>query len=517
MKTIISIIVFLFTFLSVFAQQRGFKEVNININGSTTKLYSQSHALVIGISNYTNDWPDLPGVNNDVDAVKAALEQHDFNVITVEDATKEQIDKSISDFISKYGQDADNRIIIYFAGHGHTIKTNYGEELGYIVPVDAPNPNIDAPTFQAKAIEMADFEKYAKRIQSKHVLFLFDACFSGSLFALSRAAPEIISYKTSQPVRQFITSGSAQETVPDVSIFRKQFVSAITTNEADANKDGYLTGTELGDYLQTNVVNYSYNMQHPQFGKIRNANLDKGDFVFVLKKKTVPVNNDESDMIIVTEENLATYGSVEIVSTLNGSLYLDGKFIKQVYPDTKITLSNIKSGTHKMEIKTDGYNWSKDINIMPQKTTSVNTGLTTDENKNITSDEKSEISSSEGKNTKYSKNQIADKVKAIGLGLIKLCSDDPQKADAVMVDCIFENGKYVIPLEMSWYGFWTSDYYKIDAVITCDEDLCNAIIYYLNYESSLETFRDYCIPPQISDFTYKDKSYKLRSKKLGCL
>jgi formylglycine-generating enzyme required for sulfatase activity len=67
--------------------------------------------------------------------------------------------------------------------------------------------------------------------------------------------------------------------VPDKSVFGEQFVRAIS-GEADVDKDGYVTGSELGDFLQSSVVNYSRNSQHPQYGKIRSPNLDKGDFVF---------------------------------------------------------------------------------------------------------------------------------------------------------------------------------------------------------------------------------------------
>jgi len=112
---------------------------------------------------------------------------------------------------------------------------------------------------------------------------LFDSCFSGSIFALGRAIPENISYKTSKPVRQFITAGSADEQVPDESVFRSQFVAALQ-GEGDADQDGYLTGVELGEFLQSKVVNYSNGTQHPQYGKIRNPHLDKGDFVFLLPK-----------------------------------------------------------------------------------------------------------------------------------------------------------------------------------------------------------------------------------------
>ena len=273
-------------------------------DGKPLVLYEGSHALVIGISNYTNGWPQLPGVLKDVEAVKTALEAQGFHVVLHTDLDKNGLDQAFTDFISQYGQDPENRLLFYFAGHGHTVETSYGEELGYIVPVDAPNPNYDLPVFQSKAMEMQQIEIYAKRIQSKHALFLFDACFSGSLFALSRAVPEVINYKTAQPVRQFITSGSADETVPDESIFRAQFARAIQ-GEADSDQDGYVTGTELGEYLQRTVVNYSRNAQHPQYGKIRNPNLDKGDFVFLIptdEEEQVPTFEAPSDTSFSLED-----------------------------------------------------------------------------------------------------------------------------------------------------------------------------------------------------------------------
>lgn len=275
-----------------FDAERGQTATEItNSEGEQILLYKNSYALVIGVSNYTNGWPSLPGVKKDVEEVKAVLEAQGFNVVIHTDPDKGGLDRAFTEFISRYGQDPENRLLVYFAGHGHTVKTTYGEELGYIVPVDAPNPYHDLAGFQSKAMEMQQIEIYAKRIQSKHALFLFDACFSGSLFALSRAVPEIIGYKTAQPVRQFITSGSADETVPDESVFRAQFARALQ-GEADSDGDGYVTGTELGEFLQRTVVNYSRNAQHPQYGKIRNPNLDKGDFVFLL-----PIDHEEDTIL----------------------------------------------------------------------------------------------------------------------------------------------------------------------------------------------------------------------------
>ncbi|UCG11615.1 MAG: DUF1566 domain-containing protein [Deltaproteobacteria bacterium] len=127
---------------------------------------------------------------------------------------------------------------------------------------------------------MKDMEMLALRVKSKHMLMLFDSCFSGSLFALARTAPTDITEKSVYPVRQFITAGGADETVPDRSIFKICLLRGLD-GEADFNGDNYVTASELGMYLQTKVVNYSNGAQHPQYGKINNPHLDRGDFILV--------------------------------------------------------------------------------------------------------------------------------------------------------------------------------------------------------------------------------------------
>jgi biotin carboxyl carrier protein len=84
-------------------------------------------------------------------------------------------------------------------------------------------------------------------------------------------------------VRQFITAGEAGEQVPDRSVFKTVFLQGIK-GDADLNRDGFVTGSELGMHLQERVVNYSRGGQHPQYGKINNPKLDRGDFIFALKR-----------------------------------------------------------------------------------------------------------------------------------------------------------------------------------------------------------------------------------------
>ena len=253
-----------------------------NEQGEQTQLYQKSYALLIGVSDYAS-WRDLPGVKDDIAAVKAALWQHGFEVATVENPTGAALRANFESFIKKYARDFDNRIVIYFAGHGATLTFADGRAMGYVVPADAPSPSKDQAGFEDVALDMKTIETYANQIRSKHALFVFDSCFSGSVFYVTRAGvPPVISYKASKPVRQLITSGSETENVPDVSIFREQFVAALNGEGSDLNGDGYLTGEELGFFLEEKVINYSGDTQHPQYGKIRDPKLDKGDVVFTL-------------------------------------------------------------------------------------------------------------------------------------------------------------------------------------------------------------------------------------------
>jgi len=272
-------VVMLFPSSDVTGQDRG-QGVRIKAEGGQTiDLYEGSYALVIGAVNYRN-WRPLPGVRNDVEEVTAVLQQHGFSVETLVDPTRESFDRAMRRFISDFGQATNNRLLIYFAGHGHTLTTSDKRNLGYIVPVDAPAAG--SGTFKRYGIGMDEIaEVIAKQIESKHVLFVFDSCFSGSIFATRSPGmvPPSITMNVAEPVRQFITAGSENEEVPDRSIFREYLVKGLEGG-ADSDKDGYITGSELGLYLEQKVTNDPHSSQKPQWGKISSRALNRGDFVF---------------------------------------------------------------------------------------------------------------------------------------------------------------------------------------------------------------------------------------------
>ena len=266
-------------------ESRGLKPLVVKASdGREIARFTSHHALIIGNSRYTAGWPPLAGVAADVAAVRGALEKQGFAVEVANDLNRTQMDERISTFVAEKGQDPNGRIVFYYAGHGQTLKNNQGQENGYLVPIDAPVPTeATRPAFIAKAYPIQRIKIAAQELGCRHALAVFDACFSGALFAPLRGGSEAILQQASEPVRMFITSGSADEQVPDTSIFREEFVAALTEGVADVNKDGWTTGSELALHLRQQVMGRraaAGGRQTPQAGISEQSGLNKGDVVF---------------------------------------------------------------------------------------------------------------------------------------------------------------------------------------------------------------------------------------------
>ena len=178
-------------------------------DGTELVHYNDSYALVIGNGAYPikNGWKPLPGAVNDVKEVAEVLERHGFNVTLKIDVTKAEFNKVFSEFIYKSGKDKDNRLLFYYAGHGYTTKSAIGEDLGYLVMLDTPHPENEAE-FDLHSIDMVKFIADSKKIHAKHVLFMFDSRFSGTILNLqNQAIPVPITEQIRNPIRQFITAG----------------------------------------------------------------------------------------------------------------------------------------------------------------------------------------------------------------------------------------------------------------------------------------------------------------------
>ncbi len=245
----------------------------------TVRLYEASHALVIGIDAYTGGWPRLSNAVKDAELVAAELTERGFSVRLAINLDASALRDTMRSFFAIEGSDPEARLLLWFAGHGETLD---GE--GFLVPADAPVSS--DPLFKVKALHMRDFGGLVRLAASKHVLSVFDSCFSGTIFAARAGSPlAAITRKTILPVRQFVTSGDVGQLVSDDGSFRTLFLRALRGEAgADFNDDGYLTGDELGLYLSQEVSALTAAAQTPLYGKLQDVRYNQGDFVFVVSK-----------------------------------------------------------------------------------------------------------------------------------------------------------------------------------------------------------------------------------------
>lgn len=315
----------------------------------TVALYDNSYALVIGNDAYTNGWPRLSNAVADATEVALALDRAGFEVTLETDLDSAGLRRTLRQFFAIKGSDPEARLLVWYAGHGHSID---GE--GFLVPVDAARPGM--PTFKFDAVQMRDFGSLMRLASAKHVLAVFDSCFAGTVFSTrAGGVPPAITRVTARPVRQFLTSGDADQQVGDDGTFRRLFLRALAGETgADVNSDGYLTGTELGLFMSDRLANYSGGAQTPRYGKLRDPDFDRGDFVFSLPARDAgpPTPRPEMDTDAMIEE-IRLWSSVkdsddpEIVQAYL-DLYPTGRFAKTA----RARIASLDS-----TITTDGATW----------------------------------------------------------------------------------------------------------------------------------------------------------------
>ena len=262
-------------------------------------FFTGSHALLIGNSNYNAPWTKLPRVIDDINEVGRVLNEQGFTVHSEIDVRSDSFRIVIENFVQEFGSTPEHRILIYYAGHGGSPEEE-GEKAGYIVPIDAPHYNDDPTGFAQSSISMDDFASYAlDQVEARHGLYIFDSCFSGTVLGAiagrqptepaslipnrsDKGTPEPIYRAATNKVIQFIVSGTAEQTVPDYSVFRRRFVAAL---ESKVNKffyQNYITGDELGFYLSEQVAIDSDRIKKPQHPQsiIVNTAEERGNFLF---------------------------------------------------------------------------------------------------------------------------------------------------------------------------------------------------------------------------------------------
>lgn len=258
--------------------------------------YETSRALIIGINQYENASP-LGYAVNDAKEISEILiselgfEKENVTYLVDKEATKSNILRSFLRF-SNEDVKVDDRLFVFFAGHGHT-KAGIKGEVGYLVPYDADMD--DYSTF----IRWDELTRNAELIRAKHILFVMDACYGGLAVHrdLKPGSSRFLRDMYQRFSRQVITAGKANEVVADAggpipnhSVFTGHFIEGIMGKAA--NEYGVITASGLMAYVYSKVANDINSEQTPHYGQFDGD----GDFIISAPERESTSNDETKDV-----------------------------------------------------------------------------------------------------------------------------------------------------------------------------------------------------------------------------
>ncbi|MEE1558306.1 MAG: caspase family protein, partial [Arenicellales bacterium] len=145
---------------------------------------------------------------------------------------------------------------------------------GYWLPIDADRSD------QSNWIATDRIVSQVKAMQAKHVMVVADSCFSGTMtraIKIEQRTPDYLQRIVKTKSRTVLTSGGLEPVMDsgsgNHSAFAHAFISLLEDN------DGVLDAAQLFSELRPKVMVNSD--QTPEYGDIRKAGHDGGDFLFV--------------------------------------------------------------------------------------------------------------------------------------------------------------------------------------------------------------------------------------------
>lgn len=269
-----------------------------DIEGKQTaveQVYPHSYALLVGINKYVN-FPrqNLDCAVNDVVQLKQQLiasygfPDKNITVLLDAQATKQQILHALSAFSNTHKIQLDDRVLIFFSGHGQTmtLPNADNQQMGYLIPADAQidlEDTTNLAPYNDTCIKMRDIWDTLAGCPARHVLLIADACYAG-LLASSRGLKGMSSATLAawlaQPARIVMAAGgkgeeSAEDPAWGHGAFTKALLEQLRKRAADPGR--VFTTTELFADIQGEVKDLTEGKQTPQLCKHE----AEGEFLFV--------------------------------------------------------------------------------------------------------------------------------------------------------------------------------------------------------------------------------------------
>ena len=330
-------------------------------------------AVVIGIDAYQHA-PPLQHAVNSARAIERALPglgvRADHLVMVIDQqATRAAIEKTLAeDLRKKMGRD--DRLLVFFAGHGQTEQVRPGQEEGYLLPVDG-----DPGRLLSTGISMTLIRQISERLSARHILYIMDASFSGYPVFNRSISDQLLDDYLRKRTIQILTAGRQHE-VPQarggVGLFTGILVRGLQS-EAYAGKN-WLALEELGAWVRKRVVAESNQKQTPQYGTL----VGEGQFIF--QKPTVSLATAPSAAPIPAAPPPSApvpapppRGSLRVATKVPGvEIWLGDRKIGEAGPERPLIASDLAAGTYRVRARKGGHqDWEREVQVKANAATDV--------------------------------------------------------------------------------------------------------------------------------------------------
>jgi formylglycine-generating enzyme required for sulfatase activity len=307
----------------------------------------ESWAVLIGINRYQHPRiPKLRAAVNDAQAVERALLAQGFRhdrilALTDEKATKAAIERLLGDQLRQQVGPND-RLLVFFAGHGKTDQLRSGEEEGYLIPVDG-----DPAQLFSTAISMTALRQISDRLNAKHILYIVDACYSGYAIYNRSISEDLLEEMVKKPAIQILTAGRQQDEAQERAghgVFTEVLVRGLS-GEAFTPGKSWLALEELGLWMKQRVFAESNKKQLPQYGNLSG----EGQFVF---RKAGPA-----------------LGALAVAAKLPGvEVWLGDRRIGDTTAEGELVVTDLPVGTYRLKARKAGHpEWERSVEIVADR------------------------------------------------------------------------------------------------------------------------------------------------------
>ena len=246
----------------------------------------RKHIVTIGINSYQYLNP-LRNAYNDAQSVQTFfVDRLGYNAplepLLDDRATQQAINSMVQDQLRQLLLPED-KLILFFAGHGLVREDERGGAVGFLGPVEA-EANV-----WGSCVRIDTLLDEIGRLPALHILVIIDTCFSGHALG-GTFARHVQAGDSGRPAsRRVITSARAnqlaldsdhhQNNSPFTSILLEAFSLPDNqqTARSDFDQNGEIIGVELGLYMQLEFGKGSQYDQMPDFGTFHHD--ERGEFV----------------------------------------------------------------------------------------------------------------------------------------------------------------------------------------------------------------------------------------------